>query len=335
MRKKRAFALTAALLFFAVAGVCVAYAWVNAPARVEIAIATERDIKLTLELTGNVERKETHVVSALTAGRVGQILVRPGDAVSTDQMLMRVSSPVLAGAFRQQSSMSDAIERIVQGADDSFGEELAHLSVLLAGSGTSAAAESLNLECVRSPADGVVRELLSSDGGWVTAGTPLAVITGREERVSMPLQDFDTDRIVVGQSVLCTREGAIVGMGTINELSPYKPPAMTVSSLTLTRPPVMIAHVSLPVTGLGDGAQVDCVVDTGERRGVTVPLGALRDDSVLVCENGYAVRRGVRIGHVEAGFAEVRGIPAGARVILSQGAMNGTRIIVTEVRDET
>jgi RND family efflux transporter MFP subunit len=169
---------------------------------------------------------------------------------------------------------------------------------------------------IKSPVDAIVERRLISVGDFVSPGTPVVTIVGRDRmRVVLPFPERLSGQLKPGLAVMLDQPahpGKVVA-GTITEVRP----------MVGTNNRAIETLVDLPAdTDWPAGSSVTARLVLASREGVVVPAGSVvrrpAGDVVYVLEGDKAVEHKVTIGIRTSERAEVlSGVAAGATVVLS------------------
>ncbi|MCA9504846.1 MAG: efflux RND transporter periplasmic adaptor subunit [Spirochaetaceae bacterium] len=188
----------------------------------------------------------------------------------------------------------------------------------------AAAEAELAKTVITAPFEGVIAEVNVEVGEWVTPSPPLLtsppvidLIDPTSIYVSAPMDEVDSGRIRVGQSVKLTvdsRPGEVFA-GTVERVAPYvldEEAQNRTLEIEVSVDSPEVAQTLLP----GTSADAEVVLET-RRDVLRVPTSALlRDRAVLVLEEGRLRERSVDLGLRNWQFAEVTsGLEPGERVV--------------------
>ncbi|MBS3959709.1 MAG: efflux RND transporter periplasmic adaptor subunit [Xanthomonadaceae bacterium] len=293
------------------------------PLPVEVAPVVQRRIAASYAGTANLEVPADAQVVAKTSGVLLRVLVEEGDRVRAGQVLAQLDPerPRLEAA-RAEATMRRAKNNFER-SRELFGRQLvsaeAHDQLRFEYEAAKAAWELARLELshttITAPIGGVVAERMAKPGNLINLNTPLyrIVDTSRLEAVlNVPEREMAT--MVPGlpiRMVVDALRGQVF-TGVVDRISPV----------------VDAASGTFRVVGVFEGDQglkpgmfgrLQIVYDEREAA-LTVPRAAVveasGEASVFLVEDGKAVRRVVRLGHVNGSYAEiVEGLAEGDRVI--------------------
>lgn len=318
--------------------------------------ATARTLPETRALRGSVQLAPESLsrLGAETAGRLRRLLVREGDRVSAGQVLAEVDpgpqqerSSSAAGDLLGAQATVSAAQSLVQRLEPlvargiAAGQELedararlaqARAAVALRQGAAQLARRDVARTTLRAPLAGVVLRVLRGAGELVdgTAATPVLELGDPASRQFVAVATAEELRALrEGQRaevLLAGSDGAALE-ATVLRVAPGVEVATGLGSVRL----------SLPEGALPLGLPGLARVRVGEHAGaLTVPEAALRereDESaeVVLCEDGHARVRTVRLGLEAEGAVEVReGLRAGDLLVLErpQGLEEGAALRV-------
>ncbi len=189
------------------------------------------------------------------------------------------------------------------------------------------AEEQLRLTRLLAPFDGVVGELSTEVGEWVTPSPPavpvppvIDLIDPASIYVSAPIDEVDSGRVRVGQAVRVTvdpRPGESFA-GTVVKVAAYVEDRLEQNRTLEVEVELQDAAVAASLLP-GTSADVEIVVDRREST-LRVPTAAVGEGgSVLLLEDGVLVERAVRTGLSNWEYTEVlEGLDEGAMVVTSR-----------------
>jgi HlyD family secretion protein len=333
---------------------------------------------VTNSKAGTVKTRQRATLSPEIGGRVAELPVREGDRVKRGQVLLRIAnddyrakvslqelSLKAAQAGRTEACLrADQAERDYQrylrlSDDEIVSEEIldqlhnardvglaaceaAEAKVLEAEASLRLARVELDKTVLRAPFDGVVAELTTEVGEWVTPSPPampvppvVELIQQSSIYVSAPLDEVDLARVRVDLPVRITldaypdREFS----GRVTRVAPYvldvEEHSRTVE-IEAEFDDAEFASKLLP----GTSADVEVIL-ASEQDVLRIPSYALIEGShVLVVEDGELVSREVTTGLRNWAFAKVdSGLEAGEAVVVSLDraeVREGARAVIAE-----
>lgn len=297
----------------------------------------------TLSLPGRVtfRPQEQAAVGATAAGRVAQVLVRPGELVKAGTALFTIESAdaAAARAARQQSAIRLAsaeaffkrqVEMMQKGVGLEVERQEAEARLQEARAEHTRARQAAAVlgpgqgsrVTVRAPAAGVVVSVRAAIGATVAPGSEALIELGDPNRLQVVAQvpERDAPRIAAGQDA----EVALPAIATriaakVENFSPRVDPESR-------RAQVYLALVK-PVAGLRAGMLAQVAVRVGVETGITVPVtavlikGGRRRVVYVERPDGTFESRDVQIGRNDNGIVVIRkGLAAGEKVVV-RGAL--------------
>lgn len=319
---------------------------------------------VTNSRSGTVASRRQADLSPEIGGRVASLPAREGRAVRAGEILMAIANEEYAGAVALEERSRRAalaaerearktaelaalelsrIERLAAEAVVSAelldqarsrrdvtaaGLEAATARVEQAAAALALARTRLSKTILRAPFDGVVAEVSTEVGEWITPSPPglpippvVRLLDGSPSAlyVSAPMDEVDVARVAVGQAVRLTLD-AFPGRparGRVVRVAPYVSAVKEQSrtfEIEVTLDDAAFAALLKP------GTSVDVEVVLGSKAGVLrVPSHALLEGNrVLVVENGRLASRPVETGLRNWTYTEVvRGLSEGDAVVVS------------------
>jgi len=317
---------------------------------------------VTNSKAGTVKTRQRATLSPEIGGRVSELPVREGDRVKRGQILMRIASDdyearvtlqelslKAARAGRREACLrADQAERDYQrylrlSQDEIISEEIvdqlenerdvgiaaceaAEARVLESEAGLRLAQVELDKTVLRAPFDGIVAELSTEVGEWVTPSPPampvppvVELIQQTSIYVSAPLDEVDLSRVSVGLPVRITLDAYADRefSGRVTRIAPYVLDLEEHSrtfEIEAEFDDAEFAAQLLP----GTSADVEVILES-EDGVLRIPSYALIEGShVLVIHEGELVSREVETGLRNWAFAKVEsGLEAGEAVVVS------------------
>jgi HlyD family secretion protein len=317
---------------------------------------------VTNSKAGTVKTRQRATLSPEIGGRVAELPVREGDRVKRGQVLMRVADDdyrarvtlreraltAARAGHREACLRADQAERDYQrylrlSDDEIVSEEIldqlenerdvgiaaceaVEAKVLEAEAGLQLARVELDKTVLRAPFDGIVAELSTEVGEWVTPSPPampvppiVELIQQTSIYVSAPLDEVDLSRVSVGLLVRITLDAYADQefSGRVTRIAPYVLDLEEHSrtfEIEAEFDDVDFAAKLLP----GTSADVEVILDS-EADVLRIPSYALIEGSrVLVVNEGELVPREVETGLRNWAFAKVEsGLEVGEAVVVS------------------
>ncbi|TVR47949.1 MAG: efflux RND transporter periplasmic adaptor subunit [Puniceicoccaceae bacterium] len=161
---------------------------------VAVVTVSEETIETRREWTGIVQSLRTHVVTAREGGEVAEVVVRDGDTVAADDLLVRVRQPELEARvmiLRERRMLLEAElsgwEELAQADAAGPAEvEQARLRLMEVEESLGEAEARLEGGALRAPVSGLVTRVIAATGAQVSAGVPLMEIR-RDDALGMRL----------------------------------------------------------------------------------------------------------------------------------------------------
>ena len=276
-----------------------------------------------IEAMGTARANEQVTLSAVVTERVDRVLFDDGMAVGRGQLLAVLTqaqeTASLQGAVAAEAQASAQLARVQALYDRGFATraQLDQLQATATGARAAAAGAraAIGDRMIRAPFAGVVGLRTISPGAIVTSGTPLVTISDISRiKLDFTVPETQLAGLRPGQAITAAA-AAFPGerfTGTIAHIDPAIDPS---SRAVLVR-----ALLPNPGGRLKPGMLMNVTVSLAEREGLAVPefavAGRGEDRFVFVVTPDKKARRvPVRTGLRDAGWVEVIGLPAGARVI--------------------
>jgi HlyD family secretion protein len=218
----------------------------------------------------------------------------------------------------------DGVEAAARGARAACGAAEANLAT--AGAALDLARQALAKRTLAAPFDGVVADLATEVGEWVTPSPPglpippvVDILDPESIYLSLPMDEVDAARLVVGQRARATvdsQPGRIYA-ARVTRVAPY---VLDVEAQNRTVEIEVELEARAVAAGLLPGTSADVEVILAEKADVLrLPTPSiLAGDQVLVVENGRLVERKIRTGIRNWDFCEVvDGLQVGDPVVTS------------------
>jgi RND family efflux transporter MFP subunit len=303
---------------------------------VTVATAGLEQVEAVETTVGRLEATAAPALAAETSGRVVRLLVDGGDVVRKGQVLAELDGEpqrlavasarasverleaLLANQRRTVTRYQELRSKAVSESmlEEAMAQQAAREAELNDARARLAETEfRLDRTRIRSPADAIVERRLISVGDFVSPGTPVVTIVGKDRlRVVLPFPERMSGQLVPGLPVTLdqpARPGAPV-TGTITEVRP----------MVGTNSRAIEALVDLPAgSDWPPGGSVTARVVLAAREGVVVPAGSVvrrpAGDVVYVVSGDKVAERKVTVG-----------IRTGERVEVLSGVAAGETIVV-------
>lgn len=269
--------------------------------------------------TGTVEPVRWVKVGPVVPGRIETFNCVEGEAVTAGQVLLRLEDRTQQARVAELEAAARfkelELERYRTLLKNDFASrqafERARSDLDQAQAAVAAAREALSDMTVRAPFDGTVLREDGEVGAVVRAGDALCWIgAGDERRIVAEIDEEDMPRVAPGQRALIKADAypGIVLDGEVGDVTPQGDPVNKTYR----------AYVALPADNpllVGMTVEVNVVVRE-EADALLVPVGALREGSVWVVEDGLARRRAVELGVFGDRLVEIRGGLAGEETVI-------------------
>ncbi len=294
-----------------------------------------------IEAVGTARANEQVTLSAPVTERIERLHFDDGGYVRRGQVIAVLAQgqerAALAGAIATERQAKAQLGRIEQLSGRGFVtrtslDQQVALSQQARASADDARAQIAD-RVIRAPFGGYVSLRTISEGAVVGAGTVIATVSD----VSRIKLDFTVPETMLGAlrvgQPLDAAAAAWPGRvfrGTVTTIDPVIDPA--------TRAVLVRAVLANADRALKPGMLLTVQVTAAAHDGVAVPelavIGDGADRYVYVVKGGKAARTPVKTGLHDGGLVEVRGLPAGARVIV-EGVVkvsDGTRVRIAPDR---
>lgn len=285
MRKAR-WATALLLVSAAISGVLLASPFLvlsgqptETPAKVALTDVTVGRFEQTLRVMGRVRGVTEAAALSPMDGLVAQVYVRAGDRVEAGQALLCLDDRAAASAMRAALENAEAAQTAAAWAEARVQADGAALADQVNGQADRqvlAASAALSALVVRSPVDGVVRQVMAAQHGGLTAGSPAVLISSEAQRVVCPMVLRDAAQVQAGMAARVLSGGEPVTMARVTEIAPASvDPAtgQTVAEVTLLPD-------ALPDLPLGAAVEAEIILCAREDA-ATVPSAAVTEESTV------------------------------------------------------
>ncbi|HEX6853266.1 MAG TPA: efflux RND transporter periplasmic adaptor subunit [Candidatus Polarisedimenticolaceae bacterium] len=332
------------------------------PVTVYRAAAGRVEETVTNSKAGTVKSRRRATLSTEIGGRVAELPAREGKSVKSGEVLLRLSDDDPAAQVALQERSAEAAEASAREACDAAGQadrdlernralasqsivspslleqsqsvkdtarsacEAAKARARQAQAAVKLARVQRDKSTLRAPFDGVIAEISTEVGEWITPSPPgvpippvIELIDPAAIYVSAPLDEVDVARVTTGRTVRVTMDafpGRSFG-GKVVRVAPYvldREEQNRTFEIEVELDDAAFARTLVP----GSSADVEVILDA--REGVLrVPSYALLEGGrVLVAREGRVVERKVRTGLRNWAFTEVlEGLTAGDAVCVT------------------
>lgn len=309
---------------------------------VSTALATTRDVPVTLRALGRVQSRVAPEVAAEVEGRILHLAVDEGDHVNAGDVIAQLDAAALelersaaqAEASRVAALLANAERRVKRAADlqgkgyvarEALDDAEAERAVLAAQSRTVQARlaiveDQLARTVIRAPLAGRVERRLASEGDYLLRGSPVVELaTSGELRALLPFPEQQAAQLAAGQAVRLSSpvDPGRDASGTISELRPAVGEA--------SRAVWVIVDIANPGAWRPGATVHGEIVVTTRANAVVVPLKAVvrrpAGEVVYVIEGARAVQRVVQLGErLDKEVEILTGVVAGERVAVDGAA---------------
>jgi membrane fusion protein (multidrug efflux system) len=305
---------------------------------VEVALATVGPLEVRRSFTGTVRGIRSATVRARTADQILEIPVSVGQRVSEGDVVLRQSSQGSQASVRQAEAAHAQALRTVerlrplheQGAVSSQDWDNALTALSVAEANLEAAQRAIVLT---SPIDGIVTDILETQGSFPGSGDPLMRISDLSRvQVLLGVSPGQREELAVGQRAVLASDAP---EGRITRIALQANPENRLIEVEVTFPGSAATGrgpAGGPVLVPSTLATVEVVVGTRDSA-LQIPATALQSGSVWVVDGeNLAHARPVQVGLAGNGSVEIlQGVEAGERVVtagaslLSDGVL--TRVV--------
>ena len=333
------------------------------PISVTLVKAEKRSLPVALDLTGTVTARRTVEVRAQVSATIREVLVREGDPVRLGQVLFRLDDRneraqldrAQAQLLRDEASLADA-RRQLKRSEDLLGQnfisqgavdvqrtavQTQDAAMVASRAAVNVAQVALSFMTILSPQEGRLGAITVHPGAYVSpGGAPLVTIS----QLHPVLVSFS-----LPQRHLPDVLAALKSRATVVEVRPAEEAAGSAKAPASTAPVVFVDNT---VDGASGTVRVRAETDNREARwwpgayvkvrlnlnsvegGSVVPVAAVvqgaRGRTVFVVDDeGVAQAKPVELLALSDGFASLKGIAPGDRVVLEgrQNVRNGSKVI--------
>lgn len=291
------------------------------PADVRVQIAGSKSRAATEEEVGTVRPKLSAAIEAKISGRIDQMLVASGQAVTNGQLLVQLDAREIQARCDQAAAARQQAENDFKRASDLMGQNILSQSEFDAAQSKFRVAEASETEAktmlaytkITAPFDGVITRKLADVGDLASPGKTLLQIENPSAlRLEADVPEALMANLKLGDK-LNVRVASVAGdiAGTVVELSPAADP----NSRTF------LVKLDLPnEAGLRSGQFGRVAVPVGEVESIRVPAVAVvqrgQMEMVFASVNGHAQLRLVKTGrHVGDEVEIVSGLNSGEPIV--------------------
>ncbi len=290
-----------------------------------VAVATPQPHRFInrIEAVGTARANEQVTLSSPVTDRIEQLSFRDGGFVSKGQIIAVLAhdeeEAALAGALADAQQAQHQLERLealgARGFASSAVIDLQRATARRAQAQAASARAQIADRVIRAPFSGFASLRTISEGAIVASGTPIATISDLSRiKLDFAVPETVLSALKPGQTIIATSAAwpDIPLSGVIQMIDPVIDPA--------TR--AVTVRAILPNAGnrLKPGMLLTVGIEAAARDGLAVPEMAVTGDGAdrfvhVVDADGTVHRTKVQIGIRDAGLVEIRGLPAGSRVV--------------------
>ena len=302
------------------------------------------------DFVGNVQSRQSVMISTKMMGRILKIDVEEGQAVRKGQPLVDVDASEAQGAYAQAKAGLDAADVALRNAERDEARfkalyaqkavtkhQLEQVEMGLAGAKAQKAQAEAGLKMsgtmltygrILAPDDGIVTKKWMDAGNLAYPGAPILTLENPKDlEVSVAVPEGKARLLAAGQRAQVSLEGSA------------EPIEVSVTAVVEAADPMSrtsTVKLSLPNDrGLRPGQFLHVRFDALSVKGLAVPAGALisegQMDGVFVADSSVARLRWIQTGQRTGGLVQVlSGLRAGDRVIspVPEGLADGTPVEV-------
>ena len=322
MQRTTKIALGLGVLVAVAAGI----AWLQWPARVEIAPVTRGPAVEAVYATGTVEPTVMVPLAPRSAGRLVAVQVEEGAHVRRGQVLARIESADLDQTVQEMSAREQLARSQHERTSDLVAQKFVspaeldrtrtELRAAQAAVGRAQAQRDYNQ--LLAPADGIVLRRDGEPGQFIAPGQAvLTLACCAPLRVSAEVDEEDIPRVVVGQKVTLRTDALPERLfdGEVAEITPKGDPVSRSYRVRIR----LAGAPAVDAGPLRTGMTMDANLIVSRRENaLLVPSRALKGGTVWVIEDGRVNKRDVRKGVAGSERTEiVSGLAEGEMVVLS------------------
>jgi len=296
-------------------------------ATVRVQTAASKPLTATEDVVGTVRPKLSASIQAKVSGRIGQMLVVPGQTVTNGELLVHLDAAEISSRLDQANAALQQAEQDWKRISTLFGQQASTRSEYDAADaryrvakGAAAEANAMMSYCdVLAPFDGIITRKLADVGDLAMPGkTLLQMENPRALRLEADLPEALIGNVKLGDN-LKVRVATVAGDldATVVEMSPAADP----NSRTF------LVKLDLPnAAGLRSGQFGRVAVPVGEVNSIRVPASAVvqrgQMEMVFVALNRHAQLRLVKTGRRVGDEIEIVSGLNSNEPIVTDGAAN-------------
>jgi RND family efflux transporter MFP subunit len=302
---------------------------------VQVQTIKEDTLPLLLKYTGMTSAREMRKYSFKVPGKLSEINVEKGSAVSSGQKLAAVATSELELGVQASQLAVQKAEKAYTEAKDNYArlEQLFQAGALAQADLDKAKLDldvkeasyneakvdlqakqiSLNDAQLYSDLDGYVVDVLYKKSEIIAAGYPVVVVRTAEQMVTVGLSQNDVKKIVVGTAAQIELDGmAATGKVTRIDAVPDSQSRTYNTEITLTEafPPDKFY--------LGETAKV--MFELGGVKGIWIPLACVLNDGedyVYVVEANRAAKKNITLIDTQGFNVRVEGLQPGEQLVIT------------------
>ncbi len=276
-----------------------------------------------IEAVGTARANEQVTLASPVTDRIERLYFDDGGYVRRGQVVATLAAAQerarLAAAFASERQASAQLARVRQLSDKGFATgALLDQQTASAGAAASLAQEAraeIADRVIRSPFAGFVSLRTISAGAIVAAGTPIATVSDISRiKLDFTVPETALAAIRPGQPIVAVSSAYpdLRVAGRVAAIDPVLDPASRAATIRAILPN--------PGLVLKPGMLLTVAIEAASHRGLALPelavVGEGDDRYVFVLGRGNkVVRTAVRTGSRDGGLVEVKGLPAGGRVV--------------------
>lgn len=288
-------------------------------AAVHVQIVERKLRAATEDVVGTVRPKLSAAIEAKVSGRIGQLLVVPGQLVKTGERLIQLDAHEIQSRLDQATAARQQAENDLKRFTSLMEQKILSPAEFenvqsrfrMATAAEAEARTMLGYTDILAPFDGVITRKLADVGDLAAPGKPLLQMENPDTlRFEADVPEALVGNVKLGDK-LAVRIAANEIEGTIAELSPASDPNSRTSLVKLDLP---------GATGLRSGQFGRVAVPVGAVNTIRVPVAAViqrgQMELVFVVANGHAQLRLVKTGSRVGDEIElVSGLDSGEQVV--------------------
>ena len=293
------------------------------PATVRVQAVERQAYAATEEVIGTVRPKLSTVIEAKVSGRIAEMLVVPGQTVTSGERLVRLDAHEIQSRLDQATAARQQAENDLKRATELLQQKImspaefdsAQSKFRVALAAEAEAKTMQDYAEIMAPFAGVITRKLADVGDLAMPGKPLLHMENPATlRFEADVPEALIDNVKLADKLFVRVTGSAAEIaGVVAEMSP----AADANSRTY------LVKLDLPgATGLRSGQFGHVTVPVGESQGIRVPATAVLRrgelEMVFVVVNGHAWMRLIKSGRLVGGAMEVvSGLDSGETIVSS------------------